>query len=213
MEDSEFKIIKRFGPSVLKVKIPEKIIKTLNDHFDKVIIDKDETKRLNHGEDLVGDVTQEFVLEHKFIKSSGWHNFLAFCVKQWIKLETDKEVKKFEIKNSWIVRQFQNEYNPTHWHGGHISGAGFLKVPTNMGKHSQKGKELAYRGGNLQLIHGSRMFLCHSTLDLVPSVGDFYFFPNYLMHTVFPFKDTNEERRSISFNAVIDDEIYNVYGR
>ena len=82
-----------------------------------------------------------------------------------------------------------------------------------MGKHAQKGKNLAYRGGNLQLIHGSRMFLCHSTLDLVPSVGDFYFFPNYLMHTVFPFKDTNEERRSISFNAIIDDEIYNVYGR
>jgi len=75
------------------------------------------------------------------------------------------------------------------------------------------GKNLAYRGGNLQLIHGSRMFLCHSTLDLVPSVGDFYFFPNYLMHTVFPFKDTNEERRSISFNALVDDEIYNVYGR
>ena len=38
------------------------------------------------------------------------------------------------------------------------------------------GKNLAYRGGNLQLIHGSRMFLCHSTLDLVPSVGDFIFF-------------------------------------
>ena len=82
-----------------------------------------------------------------------------------------------------------------------------------MGSHSQKEKNLAYRGGNLQLIHGSRMFLCHSTLDLTPSVGDFYFFPNYLMHTVFPFKDTKEERRSVSFNAIIDDEIYNVYGR
>ena len=80
-------------------------------------------------------------------------------------------------------------------------------------KGLEVGKNLAYRGGNLQLIHGSRMFLCHSTLDLVPSVGDFYFFPNYLMHTVFPFKDTNEERRSISFNALVDDEIYNVYGR
>ena len=56
------------------------------------------------------------------------------------------------------------------------------------------------------------MFLSHSTLDLIPKVGDFYFFPNYLMHTVFPFKDSNEERRSISFNAEIDDEIYNVYG-
>ena len=147
------------------------------------------------------------------MKTSVWYNFLGFCINQWIKLETNKDVKKFEIKNSWIVRQFQNEYNPTHWHGGHISGAGFLKVPTNMGAHLQKGKNIAYRGGNLQLIHGSRMFLCHSTLDLVPKVGDFYFFPNYLMHTVFPFKDTNEERRSISFNAVIDDEIYNVYGR
>tara|TARA_B100001996_G_scaffold350926_1_gene310606 strand:+ start:155 stop:415 length:261 start_codon:yes stop_codon:yes gene_type:complete len=86
-------------------------------------------------------------------------------------------------------------------------------VPSNLGQHSQNKKNIDYRGGNLQLIHGSRMFLCHSTLDLIPKVGDFYFFPNYLMHTVFPFKDSNEERRSISFNANIDEEIYNVYGK
>ena len=29
---------------------------------------------------------------------------------------------------------------------------------------------------------------------------------------MYPFKDSNEERRSISFNAKIDDNIYNVYG-
>jgi hypothetical protein len=28
------------------------------------------------------------------------------------------------------------------------------------------------------------------------------------MHTVFPFKDTDEERRSISFNANIDKKIF-----
>ncbi len=59
---------------------------------------------------------------------------------------------------------------------------------------------------------GAKMFLCESTLSIKPEVGDFYFFPNYLMHNVFPFRDTNEERRSISFNASIDDDIYNVYG-
>ena len=209
----QYRLIKKFGPSIFHVKIPEDILKKLNNYVDETIKDEQKIKGLDAGKNLVGDVTQEFMLEHGFIKKSGWYAFLSFCVNQWIKLETNKEIKKFEIKNSWVVRQFQNEYNPTHWHGGHISGAGFLKVPSNMGKHSQKDKNLAYRGGNLQLIHGSRMFLCHSTLDLVPSVGDFYFFPNYLMHTVFPFKDTNEERRSISFNAVIDDEIYNVYGR
>ncbi|MDC3101686.1 2OG-Fe(II) oxygenase family protein, partial [Candidatus Pelagibacter sp.] len=80
------------------------------------------------------------------------------------------------------------------------------------GKHVQDKQNREYRGGNLQLIHGSKMFLCESTLNIVPKVGDFYFFPNYMMHTVFPFKDTDEERRSISFNAEIDEEIYNVYG-
>ena len=123
------------------------------------------------------------------------------------------KIKKFEIINSWIVRQFKNEYNPTHWHGGHLSGAGFLKVPSNLGQHSQNKKNIDYRGGNLQLIHGARMFTCPSTYNIVPQVGDFYIFPNYLMHTVFPFKDTDEERRSISFNGVIDDDIYNVYGK
>ena len=124
-----------------------------------------------------------------------------------------KKISKFQLVNSWIVRQFENDYNPTHWHGGHISGAGFLKVPETLGKHVQEKQNREYRGGNLQLIHGSRMFLCHSTMNIVPKVGDFYFFPNYLMHTVFPFKNTKDERRSISFNAYIDNDIYNVYGK
>ena len=66
--------------------------------------------------------------------------------------------------------------------------------------------------GNLQLIHGSRQFLSNSLFTIQPQVGDFYLFPNYLMHTVFPFRETNQERRSVSFNAIIDDNIHNVYG-
>ena len=124
-----------------------------------------------------------------------------------------KRITKFQIANSWVVRQFKNEYNPTHWHGGHISGAGFLKLPKSFGKHVQEKQSKEYRGGNLQLIHGARMFSCHSTMNITPEVGDFYFFPNYLMHNVFPFRDTDEERRSISFNAFIDEDIYNVYGK
>ena len=50
-------------------------------------------------------------------------------------------------------------------------------------------------------------------LNIKPKVGDFYFFPHYLMHTVFPFRGSDEERRSISFNATIDEDIFNVYGK
>ena len=208
----DFEIFKNFGPSILKVKIPENIINNLNNYVDQTISDDKKIQKQNLGEGLVGDVTQEFSLEQDIMEKTGWGKFLASCVSNWINMEMKKKITEFKIRKSWIVRQFKNEYNPTHWHSGHISGAGFLKVPNTFGKHVQNKQNRVYRGGNLQLIHGSKMFLCESTFTIVPKVGDFYFFPNYMMHTVFPFKDTNEERRSISFNADIDNEIYNVYG-
>ena len=36
MDEDKLNIISPFGPSIAKVKIPEKIIKTLNDHVDEV---------------------------------------------------------------------------------------------------------------------------------------------------------------------------------
>jgi hypothetical protein len=212
MEKVNIELIKIFGPSVLKVSIPETIVNNLNNYIDEIIKNKERSKELDIGERLVGDVTQEFEIEQKIMQESGWGQFLSNCVSKWIEIETKSKITKFQILKSWVVRQFENEYNPTHWHSGHISGAGFLKVPSNLGKNKQHKEKINYKGGNLQLMHGSRMFFSHSTMNIVPKVGDFYFFPNYLMHHVYPFKDSKEERRSISFNAKIDDNIYDVYG-
>ena len=212
MEKIDLQLIKIFGPSILKVSIPKTILDNLNIYIDKIIADKQKSKELDIGDRLVGDVTQEFELEQKIMQETGWGQFLSNCVSKWVEIETSSKITKFKILKSWVVRQFENEYNPTHWHSGHISGAGFLKVPSNLGKNIQEKKKNPYKGGKLQLIHGSRMFLSQSTMNILPKVGDFYFFPNYLMHQVFPFKNSKEERRSISFNAMIDDNIYDVYG-
>ena len=209
----KYQNLRVLGPAILRVKIPDEILNKLNEYIDGIIKDKTKLKNLNYGEDLVGDVTEEFLLELEFVKSCGWLDFLGNCAKIYAELNEGKKITKFNILKTWVVRQFKNEYNPTHWHGGHISGAGFLKVPKVLGDNVQKKKQKQYRGGNLQLIHGARMFTCPSTYNIIPQVGDFYIFPNYLMHTVFPFKDTDEERRSISFNGVIDEDIYNVYGK
>ena len=146
MDEIKYHIIRKFSPSILQVKIPKNIVKTLNDYVDEIIKDEEKIKKLNSGEYLVGDVTQEFRLEIEFMQKSGWGSFLTTCVNHWIEKETGKKITKFKMKNSWIVRQFKNEYNPTHWHGGHISGAGFLKVPKNLGKFSQNKKTKQYRG-------------------------------------------------------------------
>ena len=207
----DYKFIRYFGPSILKVKIPKKIVDDLNNYVDQIILDNKKQKELDHGNNLVGDVKQEFRLEKDIMEKSGWINFLAQSASKWIELQTDKKIKKFELIESWIVRQYKNEFNPVHWHSGHISGAGFLKVPKSFGNFFQKKDSKNYEGGTLQLIHGAKAFLSHSKYKIDPKVGDFYFFPNYLMHTVYPFKDSDEERRSISFNAKIDEEIYNDY--
>ena len=147
----------------------------------------------------------------KFSEEVGWTSFLKNGVNSWINYSTQRKVKKFELISTWVIRQYKNEYNPIHWHGGHISGVGYLKIPKNLGEPIQKGNKKDNPNGHIELIHGTRMFLSGAKLKIKPEVGNFYFFPNYMMHTVYPFSDTEEERRSISFNAYIDDEIYNVY--
>tara|TARA_Y100000389_G_scaffold179809_1_gene194184 strand:+ start:337 stop:984 length:648 start_codon:yes stop_codon:yes gene_type:complete len=210
--DSEinFKFIRPFGPIICKVTMPKEIVESLNQYVDKIIIDEKKISELDHGKNLAGNVQQEFRLEKAFIDKSKWGIFLSNCAKAWIKQTLNQEITKFQLISSWIVRQFKNEYNPIHTHGGHLSGVGYLKVPKNFGKTLQSTK-ITNQNGMLSLIHGSRTFMSESTYNIIPSVGDFYFFPNYLMHTVYPFTDTHEERRSVSFNALIDDDIYNVF--
>ena len=208
----QIQIAKPFGPSIAKASIPDEMIKKLNDYVDNVIKDEKKSIAQNHGNKLAGQVTQEFILDRPFCETSGWMEFLGKCVSTWVEKSSGNPVKNFSLRDSWIVRQFKNEYNPTHWHSGHISGVGYLKVPENFGSSPQSNKK-SNPNGRLELIHGSRQFLCNSLFKVKPKVGEFYFFPNYLMHTVYPFKDSNEERRSISFNADIDENVYNVYGK
>ena len=212
MEKLDIQIAKPFGPSIAKANIPDEMITKLNDYVDDIIKDEKKSIAQNHGNKLAGQVTQEFILDRLFCETSGWLEFLGKCVSTWVEKSSGLPVKNFSLRDSWVVRQFKNEYNPTHWHSGHISGVGYLKVPENFGSSPQSNKK-SNPNGRLELIHGSRQFLCNSLFKVKPKVGEFYFFPNYLMHTVYPFKDSNEERRSISFNADIDENVYNVYGK
>ena len=116
-------------------------------------------------------------------------------------------VDNFKILETWIVRQFENEYNPAHYHLGHISGVGYLKIPDDLGPTVQQNK--VNQNGHLHLMHGSKQFLSNVVLDVKPKVGDLYLFPAYLVHTVYPFKNKKLERRSISFNALINEETFN----
>ena len=211
MTEKNFRTLYRpFGPSIGQASIPEDLINKINNYIDELIKDEERAKKQDVGKILAGNVTQEFDLDHQFSAECGWTEFLSKECAIWVKQATGKKMTKFNLIGSWVVRQFQNEYNPIHFHGGHVSGVGYLKVPKSLGGTFQENKR-NNNNGEIHLIHGSKQFLSDAVFKIKPKVGNFYYFPNYLLHTVYPFYSENEERRSISFNATIDEDIYDVY--
>ena len=199
------KVLSPFGPKIAIIKIPKKIINKINQEVDKILKDKKRLKKSDYSNKLVGQVKQEIQLSPKFIKKNLL-NFIGVNVKKYIKKCINKNTKKINLRNLWVVRQFKNEYNPIHFHSGNISGVGYLKIPKNITKSRKRLKT----NGTIDFIHGSKSFLNNSLFNHKPKVGDMILFPNYLMHTAYPFK-RDGERRSFSFNIDIDKETFDVF--
>ena len=199
-------IYEPFSPKIGKFKLPDSVINEINTFVEN--LDKENLKKeLDHGPNLAGQVTQEIKLT-KEILSKGLLNVLAKATQAYISNGIKKEITKFNLLESWVVRQFENEYNPIHWHGGHVSGVAYLKLPEKV--INNKYKDHIDKSGNIEFIYGSKQFLTNSTFTVKPEIGDLYLFPHYLMHTVYPFYGEGE-RRSVSFNAIIDEDVFLVH--
>ena len=199
------KILSPFGPKIAKLKFSNSIIKKINNEVDKIIAQEKLSKKYDYSKKLVGQVKQEIELPKIFIKKN-LDKLITHSIRSFIKSTTGKNIKKVKIKNLWVVNQYANEYNPVHYHDGHISGVGYLKIPKNL----FKSKKSLKTNGSIDFINGNKMFLNDSIHNHKPKVGDVILFPNYLMHTAYPFS-VKGERRSFSFNVEIDDQIANVF--
>ena len=201
------KVLNPFGPKIAKLKLSKHLVNKINKEVDKIISNKLLANRLDYSKKLVGQVKQEISLPKSFIKRN-LEKIVSKNIKEFINKSLGKKPKTVKIKNFWVVRQFSNEYNPIHFHDGHISGVGYLKVP----KFLDSNKKNLKTNGTIDFINGSKMFLNNSIYNHSPKVGDVLLFPNYLMHTVYPFS-TRGERRSFSFNVEIDKKIANIFSK
>ena len=199
------KILNPFGPKIAVIKIPKNIIVKINKEVDKIISSKSRLKKSDYSSNLVGQVKQEIRLSNRFV-NKFLLRFIKSNIKKYLKKCLNKNATKINLKSFWIVRQFKNEYNPIHFHSGNISAVGYLKIPKNITKSKKRLKT----NGTIDFIHGSKSFLSNSLYNHNPKVGDMIIFPNYLMHTAYPFKREGE-RRSFSFNLDIDKKTFDVF--
>ena len=191
------KNIKPFGPSIGKTKISKKFLDILNKEIDN----KDLTKKNDYSSKLASQIKKEVKISNNFIKKN-LEREIKKNIKDFLKNEKIKKVKNIKILNLWVVSQFKDEYNPIHYHSGDISGVGYLKVPKDMTKNKLLKNKKDKTNGTIDFINGQRGFLSRSIFNIEPKERDLLIFPNYLMHTAYPF-NINSERRSFSFNAKI----------
>ena len=191
------KILMPFGPSIGKTKISKKFLDKLNNEFDI----KSNSKKIDYSSKLASQIKNELKISNNFIKTN-LEKELIQNINKFLSNDKIKNVKKVKILNLWVVRQFKGEYNPIHYHEGDLSGVGYLKLPKGMINNKMVKNKKLKTNGTIDFINGQKGFLSKSIYNVVPKIRDLLIFPNYLMHTAYPF-NIDGERRSFSFNVKI----------
>mgnify|MGYP003686218303 FL=1 len=175
----------------------KKIINVLNKYIEKSHI----SKKNDYSSQLASQIKNEIKISNLIVNKSLSKELIK-NIKNYLEKSNIKKVKEVKIINLWVVRQLKNEYNPIHYHEGQLSGVGYLKIPKNMSKKNLVKNKKFKTNGTIDFINGQKNFLSNSIYNLNPKLGDLIIFPNYLMHTAYPF-NIDGERRSFSFNAKI----------
>lgn len=191
------KNIKPFGPSIGKTKISKKFSDKLNNEFDI----KSNSKKIDYSSKLASQIKNEVKISNSFIKKYLKKELIK-NINEFLYNDKIKNIKEIKILNLWVVRQFKGEYNPIHYHEGDLSGVGYLKLPKGMINNKMVKNKKLKTNGTIDFINGQKGFLSKSIYNVVPKIRDLLIFPNYLMHTAYPF-NIDGERRSFSFNVKI----------
>ena len=189
------------GEIVVKFEMPQNFIDEINNVFEE----KEQTT-VDWSTQLAGKIKKEKLVNH-LLKDEVKGTFLM-CFQEYMKRSGSvlNQTHQLVLDNCWINDMYATEYNPAHFHASKNSLVGlssvlFLKTPDSYGKEIINPNNPS--NGHLEFIGGQQHSLAISQLRLSPKVGDFFVFPYTLVHGVYPFYDTDQVRRTLSYNCDI----------
>ena len=195
----KYDIYQPFGPSILKTTLPQGFVNLLNTESDRILYDDKLSKEHDWSHNLAGNVKKEVAIDHN--KIPKFPEFMITMAKEYFKHTIEKDpIEGTKVSfRVWVVSQYAGDFNPMHIHDANLSGVAFLKVPPGFDAEYEK-EDHHPTAGCLEFL-GSvpNHFARHSYL-VKPEVGDFYLFPSWLTHQVYPFRSEGE-RRSLAFNV------------
>ena len=204
----EFHAIRPFGPTIFQGKLPEYMIKILDDKATELFDNDELYKKYDHSMHLAGNVQKEVRYPDEFLGSETFApvvKALGEIVKQYISIPPASDtispdyVGAMVIESMWSVSQWAGDFNPFHIHQRELSGVIYLRVPLSLKEEYAKEDHYPCVGDIVWHAGQAAHFSGHKH-QATPEVGAIYLFPAWLSHGVYPFRTPNEERRSVSFN-------------
>ena len=197
-QEINYDIYQPFGPSILKVKMLQEHVNLFNVEADRILYDEELSKKYDWSDNLAGNVKKEIAIDPSKIK--GFPEFLVTMSNQYLtkvlpEWTTDAKVS-FRV---WVVSQYAGDFNPVHIHDANLSGVAFLKVPSGFDEEYKK-EDHHPTAGCLEFLGSMPNHFARHSYLVKPEVGDFYLFPSWLAHQVYPFR-CEGERRSMAFNV------------
>ena len=221
-DGNDFQMLFPFGPKIGSGKLPEDIY----DEFEKIVLDVLDKEEEEYNQQLAGAINSEWLVDEAIMQKSKVGKFIDLVVLNYVKncvgqirgdLTHEVIEKSIAVASrrvgTWVNEMKSYEYNPAHHHPNcELSTVFFFSDLDEKSFYSNRidaihGKDKmggTYGGseidGILEFIYGSTASKLESpAFKVVPRKGDYYIFPSYLLHTVYPFK-SDKTRISASIN-------------
>ena len=183
------------GTIICRFIVPEFVIDEINTAYD-------EAKDLKpHNKNLAGQIKDEFKVTN--ILSQTTKSLFQTCFQQYLHT-IQKPLWHVSLETAWINDMKAGEFNPFHFHHSPecdlgLSSVLMLKRPSTYGKEISR--EDQPTNGHLEFVGGNQEPLSISQNRVDAKVGQLYVFPYTMLHGVYPFRDTDEVRRTMSYNC------------
>lgn len=215
----DLRTVAPFSPVIMKATMPSAVVERLNGRADAIVAERVEVAARDWSSHLAGAVTTEIRFTDIIAEMPDFVDFLYdiartyayrcenallhFVDYQQTEELADKKLK-VAIKEGWVNDMLPGDYNPAHFHQGCLfSSVGFLRTPPGYQEEFAADKAHQNTAGCLQFIDSRSAVGVKNLFTVKPVVGDFYLWPSWMLHCVYPFKSPGV-RRSIAINLALE---------
>jgi len=219
MTDHDLRLVAPFSPTIIKATMTGTMVEALNARIDAILGQDGEAAARDWSAHLAGAVSAEIRVTDILLALPEARDFLYDVARTYAyrcdntllhygHYDRTEELQdkrlEIQIKEAWVNEMVAGDYNPAHYHQGCLfSSVGFLRVPPGYEAEFQADKARQNTAGCLQFIDSRSAVGVRNLFVVKPVVGEFYLWPSWMLHCVYPFRSPGV-RRSFAVNLALD---------